>query len=189
MSQFADVLLDPQRWLMAGIDAEGRRNFLLVLAGLLLLIALYVYWPSTQNAASLEELAHLATEASTPEEQEQAAVELASRGKPAVEFLRDVLAKSQSPEVRVACIDGLGTNWDYDSMDSILDAMEDSSPLVRGRAGAVACRMIGRERPFHASDSEEKRQQIVEFMRADWKAMREAGTLEKLKKELISRGN
>jgi len=137
------------------------------------------------SAASPEELARQALEAATAEEQEQAAVRLAALPQSeARSHLRDVLRQSKVAGVRAACLQGLGASHDYQSMDLLLEALEDESPLVRGRAGVAVTRMIGRDYHFRANGSEESRAKAVKGIRTCWEEMKKSKLLESFKQEL-----
>jgi hypothetical protein len=125
--------------------------------------ALKVGSPAEQAAsggartASPQALARNALEAAGTDERELAAVELArvannsqlpaSVRAEATQHLRAVLTESQSPPVRAACIQGLASRWDYDSMPAPVDALDDPSDLVRTGA-AVAFRADALRRPW-----------------------------------------
>jgi hypothetical protein len=113
--------------------------------------------PGASRTASPQKLARNALEAAGADERELAAVELeqvannsqlpASVRAEATQHLRAVLTESQSPPVRAACIQGLASRWDYDSMPAPVDALDDPSDLVRTRA-AVAFRADALRRPW-----------------------------------------
>lgn len=144
--------------------------------------------PPPSPPPSPEQLARQALEAPTSDEQEVAAVRLAQLGKPAREHLRRVLSESQSPEVRGACIRGLAVLWDYDSMPAFLDALDDDSELVRGRAGTAVKRMMSSaDYGYRSDDPPEKRAAAVKRFRAHWKEFRDSEILENWKKRLEER--
>ena len=105
-----------------------------------------------QRPPSPDELAQEALKAATPEEQESAAVELAAvandeelqpplREKAKIN-LREVLAESQSPMAQAACLQGLSSQWAYESMPAFLDALDHESDLVRSRAVAAVDKLL-----------------------------------------------
>jgi hypothetical protein len=141
----------------------------------ILLAAVALWLWVGRRPASAQELARRALGAATVEEQEQAAIELARRGKESVELLRSVLLESRTPEVRAAVVQGLGHQRDVDSLSHLIDAMEDPSPLVRGRAGVAVMLIVGLEVPFSADDPPEERQKAVAFYRDFWRVAQAPG--------------
>jgi len=142
------------------------------LAVVLLVIYGWVYLPRSKKTTSPEELARQALQAETAEEQERAAIELAQlNGPAALEQLRRVLGESRVPQVRSACIPALGAVRDFEAMDLLLSALEDESPLVRGRAGVAVARMIGRDYHFCPHESAQQRAAVVKKIREYWQLM------------------
>jgi len=154
------------------------------IAGVLAIIAvvvfgcLYIPW---DRRPSPDELERTALEGATSAEKERAAVELAGRGAEAGEHLRRVLQKSKLPQVRAAAIQGLGAQHDYESVEALLDALEDESPLVRGRAGIAMKTLLGVDFRFRAAASPEERAVKVQLIRKAWDEMRESGRLDDFK--------
>jgi len=101
-------------------------------------------------------------------EREVAAVQLARHPEEPAAELRRVLRESESPKVRAAVIRGLGNLYDVDSLPELIDAMEDESVLVRGRAGVAVQRIVGLDAGFRAEDPEEKRGEAVAKYRQFW---------------------
>lgn len=171
--------------------------------GFVLLLAILAWHVlSGQRRPSPEELARRALEAPTAGEQEVAAVRLAQLAgdnqvegpvrKEAGEHLRRVLANSQSPPVRAACLVGLASQWDYDSMPVFLEALEDSSPLVRGSAETAVRRMLSVDLNhfnYRHDDPPEKRQQAVKLIAEYWEQMRDSPLLRSSKKRLQEQGS
>ena len=125
------------------------RKFLVPALGLAVTLAAahYVWsWMGAHEAeASPEALADAALTLRLPAERERAAAALAATSSDeSRQHLRRVYRQSKSPSVRAACIGGIARGWDYDSMDSLLVALEDESPLVRGRAGGGCTGNAGR---------------------------------------------
>jgi HEAT repeat protein len=137
------------------------------LAGVLL-VALALWLLLGEGEPSAEELAERALNAPTTEERQEAAIELARCGKESVQLLRRVFSESDTPEVRAAIAQGLGRQRDVESLPDLIDAMEDASPLVRGRAGVAVRRIVGLEVPFGADAPPEERRKAVAFYRKFW---------------------
>jgi HEAT repeat protein len=168
-----------------------RRNLLIVL-GVLVAAAAALYgrrWLGSgrEDLGSPQALAEEALQAPTLKQRESAARRMVRIGKPAAQHLRRVLVESKTPEVRAACIQGLATHWDYDGMPALLDALEDESPLVRGRAGAAVEKMLGADFGFRFDDPPEKRAKSVNTLRQEWARMQNSPVLEDWKKRLQNR--
>jgi len=155
----------------------------ILVVGLLVLLAL----AGCQQAPSPGELARKALEAATADQQELAAVELAEvtnnkELEPQVreearQCLRRVLGESKSPPVRVACIQGLASQWDYESMPAFLDALDDESDLVRSRAAVTLERMMSvnlKGFGYHDRDPSATRVAAIERIREYWEEKRES---------------
>ena len=146
----------------------------------LLLAAAAVYgwrWLSG-GGDSPAELAERALTASTADAQEQAVAMLAQVGQPATPYLRDVLSESQTPQVRAICLQALGGRHDYESMPQILAALEDESPLVRGRASVAASRLLGRNYGWRADMPAENRAYLIARMQQEWDELRDSQLLQ-----------
>lgn len=130
---------------------------------------------------SPEELARQALEAPTPGEREVAAVRLAQLGKEAKGQLQRVLAESQSAAVRAACIGGLAAQWDYQSMPVFLDALDDPSAVVRGRAGVAVQRFLGADFGFRHDDPPKKRQAVVKILKREWERVKDSALMQQWK--------
>ena len=143
--------------------------------------------PGCQRPPFPAELAQKALEAASDEEQELAAVELAqlasdNEQKPqlreeAREHLRRVLAESQSAAVRLACIRGLASEWDYQSMPVLLDALDDESDLIRGDAAMAVERMMSVDLQgfgYQYNDPPAKREAASKRLRAHWEEWRKS---------------
>jgi len=131
-----------------------------------------------------EELATAALAADTLGEREAAVAKLVEAGPPAVPHLRRILAESDDPSVIALAIDGLGRHYDFDSMAAIIDAMEHESPVVRGQAGVVVARLLGRDRRFSADLPDEDRRRIIGYTRADWEEVSNSDYFEEFKRRV-----
>jgi len=120
---------------------------------------------------TVAELEQSALTAATTEEKEKAAVKLASFGEAGREPLRRVLKTTQDASVRAASIDGLGGMWDYDSMDAMVAALSDESPLVRRRAHFVVQRMLQLNLAYNPADPAPQRARAVKVIDDAWKKM------------------
>ena len=143
--------------------------------------------PDPGPPPSPEQLARQALEAPSSDEQEVAAVQLAQLGRPAREHLQRVLSQSQSPQVRAACIRGLAVQWDYDSMPAMLDALDDESQWVRGRAVEAVERMMSRNFNYQSDDPADKRAAAAFRIREHWEEFRDSEILDNWKKRLQER--
>ena len=105
-------------------------------------------------------------------QQQSAAVGLVQLGAPAIPQMRKVLRESQSTEVRAQMILGLAQQWDLDSMPAFLAAMDDPSPLIRGRAEMAVKKILTTVGDYRADDPPEKRRLALQAVRKKWDAMR-----------------
>jgi hypothetical protein len=137
--------------------------------------------------ASPEELARQALNGATTADKVEAAVRLGDCGPEAVDELRRVLQDSNVPGVRAACIEGLGRNEDYESVDAMLGLLEDESVTVRSTAGAVASNLIPGPKvdpPFKADGPEAERKKAIEELKSNWEEYRDSPLLNRHKREL-----
>jgi len=86
--------------------------------------------------------------------------------------MRKVLSESQSTEVRAQMILGLAQQWDLDSMPAFLAAMDDPSPLIRGRAEMAVKKFLISVGDYRADDPPEQRRLALQAVRKKWDAMR-----------------
>jgi HEAT repeat protein len=166
-------------------------RILLVVLGVVILLVGSVHawfylggwvWPP-----SPEKLAEQALNGATVVERAEAAILLADCGYTAVEQLRRVLRESDTPEVRAACINGLGLVRDYESMDLFVELLEDESLVVRSSAGSVVPGMITGHVPkftYLADDPVETRQKAIESLRQAWEELRDSPLLNRYKRLL-----
>jgi len=151
------------------------RRPLLIAAGVLFVIVAVVYGIRllAGGGPPPEELARLALEAETVEQREQAASQLAGvDGAEVLEHLRRVATESQDAGVRAVCILEIGDRRDYESMDLLLAALDDESPLVRARAATAAGQIIGREYRYEFNAPAPQRKRTVDDIKACWEQMK-----------------
>ena len=72
----------------------------------------------------------------------------------------------EDPYVRAAAVQAIGRLRAWDQRHAAIDALEDPSPLVRGRAAAALKNMVGRDFLFRANDPPEERAKAVANIRA-----------------------
>jgi HEAT repeat protein len=168
---------------------------LAALGGVVLLVAavhaLY-YLGGWTWSASPAKLAEQALNKPTVEERTRAAVRLGDCGYEAREELRRVLQQSDTPEVRAACIQAIGAIEDYDSMDLLLEALEDEAIVVRGSAGSAVSKMVmGHDLrfSFKANAPEQERKKAVATLRAYWEQLRGSPLLNRYRRLQERRGN
>ena len=129
---------------------------------------------------SPEELARHAVGDASPQDQARAAARLAAMAsRPGshnaanlIACLKGTLDGGRSPEVRAAAIVGLARTADRSVLPVLVAAIEDTDPLVAGRAVAAVQHLLGvrygvEERPF---DREERRR-LAGMARADMAAL------------------
>ena len=163
------------RWIIAGITAFA------VTAGAVALV-----WALQEGEPSNEQLEAQASDSTAPRaDRERATLKLGDRGRPAVPQMRN-LARTDEPVVRSIALRCLGEQYDYDSMDILLDAMlRDDSGIVRCRAAEAIGRMTGmRPAGFDASTPPAARARIVEALRQQWEALKASSALPEFKQKL-----
>jgi hypothetical protein len=126
---------------------------------------------------SPEKLTELALHASTPDEEEKAAVRLEAmaskthgRGtRNAIQpYLVRMLNESTTPGVRSAAMRGLASIWDYEYVPQMLDLLNDPSPQVRSTAAMSASRLVQATIDYDASAPPEQRAPAEKKLRDTW---------------------
>jgi HEAT repeat protein len=85
------------------------------------------------------------------------------------QFLIDVLRNpNEQAEVRAAAAERLGEMRHWDAGPAIIDAMEDSSDLLRARAGVALRRIIVVDLGYRANDSSDRRGEVIRRIRQLW---------------------
>jgi hypothetical protein len=165
---------------------------LVIAAGAFLVVAAMYFgygWLFAEQPSSPQELAQTALEADSANEREMAVAQLSGLGRESTEHLQRVLAKGNSPSVRATAIQGLAKQWDYDSMDPIIDALNDDDPLVRGRAGRAVERMLGMQFGLRHDAPVEERKAKIKLVRTAWKQMKTSEVFENWKQRLAQKQN
>jgi HEAT repeat protein len=153
----------------------NREKTLITITAVLFVLVLIVYGLSYLGSSkpdSPEQLADRALNGQDIMEKEQAASELASRGKPAEEQMVAVLGKTDEPGVRAAMLLGLGDILSYDHIDSIIGALGDDSDWVRVAAASALLKMT--DINFPAREEPEIREQALKQARERWNGLRES---------------
>ncbi len=104
---------------------------------------------------------------------QQAYADPAVRERAAPVFQR-VLRESNDPIVRSEALRGITAARDWDAMELVLMAMEDEDPIVRGRAGAAAQKLLGVDFGYRANDPPAKRERILNGIRQEFQKMQSA---------------
>ena len=154
-----------------------RQNVLFgVMATIALVVVGYYLWAWLDNdeSRSTDELTTAALHEPTLDRRESAAIELIDAGTDGTVALRRLAYESGDDQVRAAAMEGLGRSVDFESMDVLLAALDDDSATVRGRAGVVVARMLGRDRRFRADAPEEERRRIAQLYRDDWTYLKDS---------------
>jgi len=165
-----------------------RPGILLGIAGILLVGAIVWYgwqwlFPGPREH-SADELAQAALEAGSLDEQTAAAAELIARGWPALPQMRRVLRESTVAEVRATMIQGLGEQWDVDSMPAFLDGLDDPALIVRARSAAAVRRIECSETGYRPEDPSEKRGPAIKAFRDEWEKMRDSPMVKRAREKL-----
>ena len=101
--------------------------------------------------------------AAAPEENRTA--KLAVYDKSQAAEMREMLNPSQPEKQRAAAAQRLGQIQDRESIDQLLDMLDDPSPIVRGRAAAAVTKILGAHFGFHANGPAKERKRIAGYMR------------------------
>ncbi len=91
-----------------------------------------------------------------------------SQKQESAEYLREVLAQGDSSQSRAVAASKLGEMRDEDSMPALFRAMDDPDPLIRGRAAAAVRKIMGANYFFRATDSPERRKEVIDRIKKDW---------------------
>jgi hypothetical protein len=145
---------------------------LAIVAGVLGLVVILLYaryFLFRQRPPSPEEAARAALNVSaSPQTREEAAVRLATLGRPAVGQMVQVLKASDQSEVRAACVRGLGQAKSYNSMALLLQLMNDQSLAVRAQAGASVKILTRIDCDFRPEAPERERLESINRFRRFW---------------------
>jgi HEAT repeat protein len=148
---------------------------LLTVAGVLLAVTIAVYavmyFFGGDRPIPPDELAKRALTAANPADREKAARLLAESGQAGIPHMREVVAKTDSPEIKSDLIQGLGAAKDWRSMPVLLDALGDANERIRARAGVAVTDMLGVDYLFRAQDPPDKREAIAKIMRKRYESM------------------
>jgi len=82
--------------------------------------------------------------------------------------LSELSRRDPEPHVRAAAVTALGHMRALESMDTILEALNDPKLVVRRRAANAVTRIMGRAYELYLNGPEEKRLQAIEGLRQDW---------------------
>lgn len=118
-----------------------------------------------------------AMDADRPAVREAAAAAMAYLGQDAAfEALKDLLVPGAEPDpgVRAAAAGTLGQLNRWESFLPLVEAMDDPSPKVRGRAYAGVKKMIGRDYRFRPNLPRSERLRIISALKADRQGLRQA---------------
>jgi len=86
----------------------------------------------------------------------------------AQEPLKDLAHDDPEPHVRAAAVTALGHMRAMESMEALLEAVNDPNPLVRRRAADAVERIMGRSYELYIDGSEEERLKAIDGLRQDW---------------------
>jgi hypothetical protein len=151
----------------------------------LLVVGFYVWYLYPRNVRPTpDNLKQEALTGATPEAKQAAAAQLSDWGAEALPQMREVLAGSDVPEVRAMMVQGLGKQYDYESMELLLKGLEDESVEVRERSAQVVRVMLGRSVPFNAAGPTAERAAAVAAMRKEWEELQKSPLLKNFQERL-----
>jgi hypothetical protein len=93
-----------------------------------------------------------------------------TRGAPAEELRGVVGDPRRTPQERAQAIHSLARAQDWKGVDVLIAQLDDSSPLVRGRAAAAVRHILGTDFYYRAEDHPAKRAIAINDLRRYWKA-------------------
>lgn len=166
-------------------SVHGPMRRYVVLGGTLFLLCAAVGWLtlSGERTLSAVDLAELALFSASENEREDAAIRLARHPDKPVGQLRRVFAESKSARVRAAAAMGLGRLRDWESGPLLIAALEDPSPLLRGRAAQALNRIAAEDFRFRARDPLKKRQQKLQRIKRKWPLLHRVWLAERSRRE------
>jgi hypothetical protein len=156
------------------------------LAAVVLLVGAFYAWYYLPRSSrpSPDTLRQQALTAATPTERQAAAAQLADWGEEAKPQMREVLSATDQPEVRALMIQTLGGMFDYESMELLLQGLDDESLEVRQRSGYAVRTMLGAALPYDAQAPAEERAKAVAWMRNDWEQLKASPRLKDFQERL-----
>jgi hypothetical protein len=160
------------------------RPLYVVAAILAVLVAAYYgcwLWASGRPTLSPAVLAERALAAPTEDERQRATVDLAGMGSAGLADLRRLLQQSKDPAVRASSAQALGDLRDYESIDLLMQFLDDETPLVRARAQTALSHLLRRDLHFPVEGSASERSQAAAGVRKTWEQIRMLSLLEPIK--------
>ncbi|MGE3806562.1 MAG: HEAT repeat domain-containing protein [Gemmataceae bacterium] len=95
----------------------------------------------------------------------QAALRLSLYGADGVAGMRRVLAESEEPDVRAAMLDGLAAQRDWESMPTMIAALDDENAEVRRRAASAINHLFNRDFGLRPDTPAAERAKTIELIR------------------------
>ena len=135
---------------------------------------------------SIRHLESIALSATEPNEQEQASLKLANRGKKALPALKRILQESSNENVIAICMNALAEMQDGDCMDIILENLDSDSKHLRTHAARSIKNILGRDYNFPVDGSARDRDAVKQQIVDDWNSYK-GSELHKLNKERFER--
>jgi len=91
-----------------------------------------------------------------------------------IEELRSNAAdRKRRPEERAQAIFRLAKSNDWSSVETLIDQLDDPSPLIRGRAAAAVRHILGTDFYFRAEDPPPKRKTAIDGIRRYWQSRKD----------------
>jgi hypothetical protein len=137
-------------------------------AGVIIVGVIYV--PGFLRRPNVDRLIEVALSESEAADRIEAARDLCQLGDSAGGGIRTVLCDSNDENVVAICILGVARQMDYQSMDNLIDRLDDPSATVRTAAAKAIARLLGRDHHFPALGSASQRAEIKDKIVKDWKS-------------------
>lgn len=139
----------------------------LALGALILVVILAVsFWPEGVPDPP-EVLEERIVSGETVEQRAEAARDMIYHGEAARGYAGEALSRYErsEPEVLVPLVQSVQKARDWRSIPRLFELMEHPDPLIRGKAGAAASKIMGADYFFRANDPPEKRAEALARMK------------------------
>ncbi|MFP4355541.1 MAG: HEAT repeat domain-containing protein [Phycisphaerae bacterium] len=171
------------------MDLTGKQIGLAAAGGIVVVALVVLAGIHLFGEPSPEELAEIALSDEPVAVRERAALDLADHGRKGISQMRRVAGQADEPRVRAAVMEGLGDWYDYESVNTLLEAMvSDPSPVVRVRAAKSLGRLAGMyPAEFGPNTPLPERQRLAASLRESLESMRNSKVLSDFEKKIDKR--
>ena len=157
---------------------------LVAIAGILLL---GVIWRYSSAGADPSAATRVLAQEDDLVRAQQRVLALTRAGRDSLPELRQMLADATEPAIRAVCLQGLGDLYDYESLEAIIDGLEDPDVEVRTRAKAQVERMIGYRIGYDPDAPAAKRKELADFYRQEWARIKGSPLIKNFEARMVER--